>query len=139
MRSFLNVRYVLISDYATVDHSGKLVIGGMYTEDIALESFPFFLNTLVFTILIEAPEHEVRFKFEVLSPTENALYSADGEIRLTPSMKGSRPRSIVGFQFRATTVNEPGEYSVRLTNSATSEQIEIHRFRFIQNPAPASG
>ena len=72
----LDVRYVLISDYATVDHQGKLVIAGLYTEDLVVQTVPSVLNSLVLTIVAETPAKQLDFVLKVETPSGKVLMVA---------------------------------------------------------------
>jgi hypothetical protein len=70
MKPLLNVRYVLLSDYATVDHTGKLIVAGLYTEDLVVPSLPALLSTLVLTVLVETPEKKLKLRLSIEAPSD---------------------------------------------------------------------
>jgi|ERR1700751_4835676 hypothetical protein len=134
MTSPFKVRYVLVSDYATVDRGGKLVIAGLYTEDLVVPSLPTLIGSLVFTVLAEPPKEKRKFRFEVESPSGLIVLGADGEIEPIPNRDGARARAILGFQFGQAVFNEAGEFKVFLSTPDRTERSEIHRFRLIIDP-----
>jgi hypothetical protein len=135
MKAPLNVRYVLISDYATVDHTGKLIVAGLYTEDLVVPSVPSMLGTFVLTILAEAPTQPLDFVLTVETPSGAVLIGGQGMIAPEPGTEGARPRAVVGFQFHQIVLPEGGEYKIMLARAENAEEkFEIHRFRVVVNP-----
>jgi hypothetical protein len=134
MKAPLNIRYVLISDYATVDQSGKLVVAGLYTEDLIVPSVPSALGTLVLTVLAETPERILNFQLTVETPSGAVLMGGDGKISAGPNAEGSRPRTLLGFQFHQVVLPEGGDYKVMIADrDNVDEKFEIHRFRVVVN------
>jgi hypothetical protein len=135
MKAPLNIRYVLISDYATVDHTGKLVVAGLYTEDMVVPSVPSILGTFVLTIVAETPAQPLDFVLTVEMPSGKILMGGEGRIASEPGTEGARPRALVGFQFHQVVLPEGGEYKIMLARGENSEdKFEIHRFRVVVNP-----
>jgi hypothetical protein len=135
MRPFLKVRYVLISDYATVDHSGKFVIAGLYTEDLVVPSIPAVVSPIVLTVLLEGPERDLKLRFTVEAPSGSQIIVADGAIGRAIPTEGTRPRAVVGFQFSQVLFSEAGEYKVIVTNAENEkERLQIHEFNVVVNP-----
>jgi hypothetical protein len=134
MTPLFKVRYVLVSDYATVDRGGKLLIAGLYVEDLVVPSLPTLISSLVFTVLAEPPKERRKFRFEVESPSGLIVLGADGEIDPVPNMDGARARAILGFQFNQAMFNEAGEFKVFLSTPERTERSEIHRFILIVDP-----
>jgi hypothetical protein len=132
MNSPFNVRYVLVSDYATIDHTGKLIVAGLYTEDLVVPSVPTILAALVVTILAEMPDTKRNFRLTVETPSGVPLIGGGGEIGPAPYIEGSRPRAILGFQFNQVVLSEGGDYKIMVSDAGEdSEKFEIHRFRLI--------
>jgi hypothetical protein len=132
MNSPFNVRYVLVSDYATIDHTGKLVIAGLYTEDFVVPSVPTILSSVVLTVLAEMPDAKRNFRLTVETPSGVPLMGGSGEIGPAHHTEGSRPRVILGFQFNQVILSEGGDYKVMVSDvGEDSQKFEIHRFRLI--------
>ena len=132
MNSPFNVRYVLVSDYATIDHTGKLIVAGLYTEDLVVPSVPTILSSIVVTILAEMPDTKRSFRLMVETPSGVPLMGGSGEIGPAPYIEGSRPRTILGFQFNQVVLSEGGDYKIMVSDvDEDSEKFEIHRFRLI--------
>jgi hypothetical protein len=131
----LKVRYVLISDYAAVDNRGKLVVGGLYTEDLVVPSVPSVLGSFIITILAESPAQSLDFVLTVEMPSGKVLMGADGTVGTQPATEGARPRTLLGFQFNQVVLPEGGEYRILIADRANAdEKFEIHRFRVVVDP-----
>ncbi len=130
----LKIRYVLISDYATIDHSGKLIVAGLYTEDLVVPSVPTLLGSLVLTVLAEAPANKLAFQINLVAPSGAIVIGGGGEVEPSGVVDGARARAILGFQFNQILLTEPGDYKLMLADaSKPSELFEIHRFRLVVN------
>jgi hypothetical protein len=135
MSAPLNVRYVLISDYAAVDNRGKLVVAGLYTEDLVIPSVPSVLGSFIITILAESPTRPFDFVLTVEMPSGGVLMGGDGTIGTEPATEGARPRTVLGLQFNQVVLPEGGEYKIMIADRVNAdEKFEIHRFRVIVNP-----
>lgn len=134
MKPPFNVRYVLVSDYATIDHTGKLIVAGLYTEDLVVPSVPTLLSSVVVTVLAETPETKLDFRLMIESPSGALLMGGGGQIGPVPHLEGSRPRAILGFQFNQIILTEGGDYKIMISGVADdAEKFEIHRFRLVVN------
>ncbi|QIO34656.1 DUF6941 family protein [Bradyrhizobium sp. 1(2017)] len=130
----LKVRYVLVSDYATVDHAGKLVIAGLYTEDMVVPALPAMFSTLVITILTETPTESVSFRFTVEAPSGAVAAGGGGKLDPSENLQGTRPRAIVGFQFNSIVFTEGGEYKLVVSDMDGPDRHVIHQFRVVVDP-----
>jgi hypothetical protein len=129
----LNVRYVLVSDYATIDHTGKLVVAGLYTEDLVVPSVPTVLNSLVLSILAETPSKTMGFQVTLESPSGTVVMGGDAEIAAPQETSiGTRPRALLGFQFGQVVLPEGGDYRIMIADRTNpTDKFEIHRFGLV--------
>jgi hypothetical protein len=135
MKPPFDVRYVLVSDYATIDHTGKLIIAGLYTEDIVVPVAPLFLSSLVITILAKPPASKVNFQLSLLAPNDSIIAGGGGELEPVESLKGSNARAILGFQFNQIVLPEGGNYRIVVAETASpNKQVQIHDFNVVINP-----
>jgi hypothetical protein len=131
----VDVRYVLISDYATMDHAGKLVVAGMYLEDIVVQQVPTIVSSLVFTVLAKSPASPVNLKMRLRAPSRAVVIEGDVTVGPSPDPEG---RSVVGFQFAQLPLPEEGRYSMSFSeHGKDAEEIEIHNFRVLAGPIPS--
>jgi hypothetical protein len=129
----LKVRYVLISDYGTIDRAGKLVLAGLYTEDLIVPDVPATVSTFVVTIVAEAPKKTLRFSVRIVSPSDIAVAGGEGELEQMPVVEGASPRAVLGFQFQQISFPEGGKYRLLFTDVSTGDETEIHSFRVVVN------
>ncbi len=135
MRAPFVVRYVLVSDYATIDHTGKLIIAGLYTEDLVVPVAPLLLSSLVVTILAKPPATKINFQLSLLAPNDSVIAGGSAEIEPAKSLKGANARAILGFQFNQIVLPEGGNYRIVVAETASPEkQIKIHDFNVVINP-----
>ncbi|OKO87575.1 hypothetical protein AC629_13630 [Bradyrhizobium sp. NAS80.1] len=132
--TLFNVRYVLVSDYGTVEHAGKLVIAGLYTEDMVVPALPAIFSSLVFTVIAETPAETTDYRFTVEAPSGGIVIGAEGRLAPLDNRQGTRPRAIIGFQFNGLVFEEPGDYSVVVASPDGSNRNVIHQYRIVVDP-----
>lgn len=127
MDSRFNVRYVLVSDYAAQERGGKIIIAGLYTEDIMVESLPanFPLNI---TVVAKSPDELTDYRMRILDPSGKQVISGQFAVVPGDKSKAGEPRSIVGFGLSNFSATEAGIYKLMVGRPDGQEEYEIHSF-----------
>lgn len=132
-----DIRFVLMSDFATMDQSGKFVIGGMYTEDMIVPELPTVVPILVFTVFARSPSKEIDLTMRIRAPSGAIVVGGDVILSPSPPQQGTDGRSIMGFQFNGLKLSEAGQYRMTLSlRSDPGNEIEIHDFRVAVGQIP---
>ena len=132
-----DIRFVLMSDFATLDQSGKFVIGGMYTEDMIIPQLPTAIPILVFTVFARSPTKDIDLTMRIRAPSGGMLIGGDVVLSPSPAQEGTEGRSIMGFQFNNLKFSEAGKYRMTLAlRSEPENEFEIHDFRVAVGQIP---
>ncbi|HEV7283896.1 MAG TPA: hypothetical protein VGN75_03490 [Kaistia sp.] len=128
-----DLRWVMISDYSSQDETGKLVLAGVYAEDIVFAGPPPAIMPRVVATLCIAPKVP---KFNV----EYALIREDGEpfMKVTGALEGDgevgrRDRAILRIPFPEGPFPGAGTYLI-LLGDGPDHLVEAHRFEMSVTP-----
>jgi hypothetical protein len=104
-------RYTIISDEVRQENNGKLLVIGMYSEQMTVPQIPFMTPALTFTFVIDSDrpgDYPFRAKLENLE-SGKVLAQAMGVIRV---MRPGTTMNILGF--RNISVDRIGTYTMSL-------------------------
>jgi len=126
-------KYTLICDEVRQENNGKLIIIGLYTDEMAVPEIPFQLPALSFLYTFDADRpggFQFRAKLEHLE-TGNGLAQAMGVIQV---VRPGRAVSVLGF--RNINLERIGTYTMSLHIDGENELITTNIEVILQRQEP---